>query len=346
MKTPITLLLPVCLLAGCTAQTGYVIEHSSPQYTDGKYMYVLDGVTWQPLDSARIENSAFRIASHNKGSGMGLLYMGASSNPADLAQVGYLMFLEDGTIHTLPDSTYEFVYRGTPMNDAYTDFQQFSKTATPAQQRDKLLQLVRQNRNVLGCQLLENLMSFCTKTEMESLMAGFPADLQQHPLFLQTKDRVDAIRADVGMPYLDLTGKDPQGKEASLSEAVGKPGTRYVLLDFWGTWCGPCRRDIPHLKDLYSQYKDQGFDIFGVAFDGNVEYWQQVVAQEELLWTNITAEIPAGKLAGASPTWKAYGLTGIPANFLIDTATGQIIAKKLRGETLDKRLAELLNPEE
>ena len=170
MKTPITLLLPVCLLAGCTAQTGYVIEHSSPQYTDGKYMYVLDGVTWQPLDSARIENSAFRIASHNKGSGMGLLYMGASSNPADLAQVGYLMFLEDGTIHTLPDSTYEFVYRGTPMNDAHTAFQQFRKTATADQQRNKLRKLVSQNHNVLGCYLLHDLLDLASKTEVEQLM--------------------------------------------------------------------------------------------------------------------------------------------------------------------------------
>ena len=342
MKTPITLLLPVCLLAGCTAQTGYVIEHSSPQYTDGKYMYVLDGVTWQPLDSARIENSAFRIASRNKGSGIGFLYMGASSNPADLAQVGYLMFLEDGDIRTLPDSTFEFVYRGTPMNDAYSDFQQFSKTATPAQKRDRMLELVRQNPNTLGCQLLESLTEYCTKTEMDSLMAGFPAALQQHPLFLKTKKRVDAIRADMGMPYLDLTGKDTQGKEVSLSETVGKRGTRYVLLDFWGTWCGPCRRDIPHLKGLYRQYKDRGFDIFGVAFDANLEYWAKIVSQEGLPWTNTTAEIPAGKLASFSPTWKAYGLLGIPANFLIDTSTGLIIAKNLRGNELDNYLAQLL----
>ena len=206
MKPTTSLLLSLCLLAGCTPQAGYVIEHSSPQYTDGKYMYVLDGVTWQPLDSAR----------------------SASSNPADLAQMGYLMFLEDGDIRTLPDSTFEFVYRGTPMNDAYSDFQQFSKTATPAQKRDRMLELVRQNPNTLGCQLLESLTEYCTKTEMDSLMAGFPA------------------------------------------------------------------------------------------------------------------EIPAGKLASFSPTWKAYGLLGIPANFLIDTSTGLIIAKNLRGNELDNYLAQLL----
>lgn len=228
MKPTTSLLLSLCLLAGCTPQAGYVIEHSSPQYADGKYMYVLDGVTWQPLDSARIENSAFRIASRNKGSGIGYLYMGASSNPADLAQVGYLMFLEDGDIRTLPDSTFEFVYRGTPMNDAYTAFQQFRKTATADQQRDRMLELVRQNPNTLGCQLLESLTEYCTKTEMDSLMAGFPA------------------------------------------------------------------------------------------------------------------EIPAGKLASFSPTWKAYGLLGIPANFLIDTSTGLIIAKNLRGNELDNYLAQLL----
>ena len=82
--------------------------------------------------------------------------------------------------------------------------------------------------------------------------------------------------------------------------------------------------------------------IFGVAFDANLEYWAKIVSQEGLTWTNTTAEIPAGKLASFSPTWKAYGLLGIPANFLIDTSTGLIIAKNLRGNELDNYLAQLL----
>ena len=82
--------------------------------------------------------------------------------------------------------------------------------------------------------------------------------------------------------------------------------------------------------------------IFGVAFDANLEYWAKIVSQEGLPWTNTTAEIPAGKLASFSPTWKAYGLLGIPANFLIDTSTGLIIAKNLRGNELDNYLAQLL----
>lgn len=331
-----------CLLASCGKQGGYTIEHTSPAYIDGQYMYVLDGVTWQPLDSARIERSAFRLQSTHKGSGIGFLYMGATSNPNDLAQMGYLMFLENGTISTQADSTYEYVYRGTPMNDTFTAFQQFRKTATADQQRNKLRELVRQNHNALGCYLLHDLLSIASKTEVEQLMDSFPETLKQHPLFRQVKVRTDAIQADLGMPYLDITGKDTTGKNVSLSETIAKPGNRYVLLDLWATWCGPCRREIPHLKAVYQRYKDKGFDIFGVAFDANLAYWKQVVGQEELAWTNIPAEIPAGQLASASPTWKAYGLNGIPSNFLIDTASGQIIAKKLKGEELDKQLAELL----
>ena len=343
MKTPITLLLPICLLAGCTAQTGYVIEHSSPQYTDGKYMYVLDGVTWQPLDSARIENSAFRIASHNKGSGMGLLYMGASSNPADLAQVGYLMFLEDGTIHTLPDSTYEFVYRGTPMNDAYTAFQQFRKTATADQQRNKLRKLVSQNHNVLGCYLLHDLLDLASKTEVEQLMDSFPEALKQHPLFRQVQARTDAIRADVGLPYLDLTAQDTTDADASLGETVRRPDNKYVLLEFWATWCGPCVQAVPHLKELYARYHSKGFDIYGYSFTHGHEAWKTFVAHHGMAWTNVHPHFE-GNPRTACPAWAAYGLNGIPSNFLIDTSTGLIIAKNLRGEALDQKLAELLNP--
>lgn len=304
-------------------------------------MYVLDGVTWQPLDSARIENSAFRIASNNKGSGIGILYMGPTSNPADLTQTGYYMFLENGTISTQADSTYEYVYRGTPMNDTYTEFQQFRETATTDQQRNKLRELVRQNHNVLGCYLLHDLLDLASKTEVEQLMDSFPEALKQHPLFRQVKARTDAIRADVGLPYLDLTAQDTAGADASLGETVHRPGNRYVLLEFWATWCGPCVQAVPHLKELYARYHSKGFDIYGYSFTHGREAWKAFVARNGMAWTNVHPHFE-GNPRTACPAWAAYGLNGIPSNFLIDTASGLIIAKNLQGKELDNYLAQLL----
>jgi len=124
----------------------------------------------------------------------------------------------------------------------------------------------------------------------------------------------------------------PDGKSLSLASLKGK----YVLVDFWASWCGPCRQENPNVVKAYNQYKDKNFTILGVSLDNDKAAWQQAIASDKLTWNHVS------DLKGwESTTAAAYGVQAIPANFLLDK-DGKIIAKNLRGEELDKKLAELL----
>ena len=142
------------------------------------------------------------------------------------------------------------------------------------------------------------------------------------------------------MPYLDVSGKDRSGQSIALSGTVNKKGVKYVLLEFWATWCGPCRREIPNLKHLYAVYREEGFEIYGLSFDKDAKSWKEVLEEEALPWTNVITEVKDNPRN--TPVWKAYGLNGIPWNYLIDAASGQIIGKCLTGEYLSDKLAELM----
>jgi peroxiredoxin len=135
-----------------------------------------------------------------------------------------------------------------------------------------------------------------------------------------------------GRPAPDITLPTPDGKTISLSSLRGK----YVLIDFWASWCGPCRRENPNVVKMYNKYKDKGFEIFGVSLDQSKEKWVKAIADDQLTWPHVSDlkgwESAAGKL---------YNVTAIPHTVLIDKE-GKIVAKNLRGEALEAKLAEVL----
>ncbi|MBK0402917.1 AhpC/TSA family protein [Adhaeribacter sp. BT258] len=136
----------------------------------------------------------------------------------------------------------------------------------------------------------------------------------------------------VGSMAPDITLPTPDGGTQSLSSLKGK----YVLIDFWASWCGPCRRENPNVVKMYNKYKDKGFEIFGVSFDQSKEKWVEAIAKDKLTWPHVSDlkgwESAAGKL---------YNITAIPHTVLIDKE-GKIIAKNLRGAALEAKLAEVL----
>jgi thiol-disulfide isomerase/thioredoxin len=126
---------------------------------------------------------------------------------------------------------------------------------------------------------------------------------------------------------------DAMGKKLPLSSLRGK----YVLIDFWASWCGPCRMENPNVVRVYNAYKDKGFTIYSVSLDNSKDNWLAAIQKDGLTWPNHVSDLKGWGSEGAA----LYSVRGIPATFLIDK-NGVIIAKNLRGYALEKKLSELI----
>ena len=207
--------------------------------------------------------------------------------------------------------------------------------ALEAQMAEATTNGISQNiTNAVGIYLLKNNYYSMSVEELEPIVAQIPAALTDEGI-ASIKDKVEKLKATaVGQKFTDFEMQTPDGKAVKLSDYVGKG--KVVLVDFWASWCGPCRRELPNLVEAYKKYRNKGFEIVGVSLDRDAEAWKNGIEKLDITWPQMS-DLKYWDCEGA----KLYAVSSIPHTVLID-GEGIILARGLHGEELQEQIAEAL----
>lgn len=258
--------------------------------------------------------------------------------------------IEPGTIKIQGDAEDAWMLNGTgtPMNDKYNALMKkmgaIDETEySTGQITDEIAGIIRKEMSTgegdeYRLLLIEN--SFTSGIHPAELLKYFDslketlkstAHSKEIREYLQRLARVypQAEGSDIIPKFIDITYPDKNGNPVSLESIIQDPDNMFVLLDFWATWCEPCRDEMPFLKSAYDKYNEKGFEIYAVSCDPDQDNWKSYVNNEKLEWVNVIG----GNLR-RMPEAETYALDGIPANILIDCSTGIIVGRDLRGDAL------------
>lgn len=195
---------------------------------------------------------------------------------------------------------------------------------------------VEKNPNAfLSALLLENFIGRQTleATKIEKLYNALASDIKKTKSGIRVNDFVKSLKAvNIGTVAPNFSAPNPEGKNVSLKESLGK----VTIIDFWASWCGPCRAENPNVVALYNEFHSKGLNIVGVSLDKDAAKWKEAIAKDQLTWTHVS-----NLKHWSEPIAKQYNVQSIPATFILD-ASGKIVAKDLRGAELKAKITELL----
>lgn len=359
MKKILCFALAAASLASCGNKAAYTITGESAQFA-GKYAYlqVAGEEALETIDSVAVEGNSFSIEgiAEQPYSAYVVIKDAGAERPEFFAE----LFVEPGdiTIEEVAGERPSFKAVGSTLNNAVAAMNDklaaiegrmgegADNAALEAEYYATIYATIMENGgNLISQNLLRSNYYAFEPQQVIDAIAAFPAELQADFANMKTSAE-QALKVMPGNPYIDITeagtGDQPQtltpdGKVLTLKSVVENKKNKYVLIDFWASWCGPCMREIPYLVDTYEKYHNKGFEIYGVSFDRAREPWLKAIEDHKLTWLHVSAVNYWDNKARHD-----YAVNSIPANFLVDCSTGQIIAKGLRGEQVAEKIGELL----
>ena len=317
LETPMNVVIQVCPEGGQPAALGFIAENK-PIRVEADWNKVVDQYGYRSFQETAVEGSRNEEVARELNS----VYGNIKARPeyAPLARLTPELYQSD-------KEAYEQLKAETEELSA----------RLRAEVSRECIRLILEHRDVeaVGATLMMQMRDLSYE-RLDCIYNALAPNVQESPLMAEVCEELAARkRVQPGMPAPDFTLQTPDGGTLSLSDLRGK----YVILDFWASWCAPCRASFPAMKEIYAQYKDKGLEILGISNDSRREDWLRALEQDQLPWKSVVDEFPAEGF-GTARVISMYAVSYLPTLILIDP-DGKIVGT-LDGEPAVKaKLAEI-----